>query len=457
MLAGRYRAGRVLGKGGMGVVIEATHVELGTSVAIKLLRDDLAGQPETVERFLREARAAAQLKGEHVCRVHDFGTLEDGVPFMVMELLQGCDLATLIKQTGPLAHELVASYVVQACTAVAEAHALGIVHRDLKPTNLFRTRRPDGSALIKILDFGLAKSQHGQDFSLTQSTSVMGSPAYMSPEQLKSSKNVDPRSDIWSLGIVMYELVAKRLPFRGETITELALAITSDPAPALPPSVPAEFAAVVMRCMEKEVGKRYASIAELAAALKPFAKALPADEELDIARVLSRPSVAAPATGNDAVDTKIELDPNVVTTLRSAASAAIDTSGMRFARSRGWILVGIGGAVALTIALAVFVLGRGGGGGARGGSAAPETHTNATMPAAAPADPVDASVPVTDKAGAAVAVPLDAAVAPAPEAPADADVDEHAVVPDTGRPIKHKPKRRGTDAIDDAGLSTSRY
>ncbi|HSD88188.1 MAG TPA: serine/threonine-protein kinase, partial [Kofleriaceae bacterium] len=152
MLAGRYRAGRRLGQGGMGVVIEATHVELGTSVAIKLLRDDLAGQPETVERFLREARAAAQLKGEHVCRVHDFGTLDDGVPFMVMELLQGCDLATLVKQTGPLSHELVASYVVQACTAVAEAHAIGIVHRDLKPTNLFRTRRPDGSALIKILD-----------------------------------------------------------------------------------------------------------------------------------------------------------------------------------------------------------------------------------------------------------------------------------------------------------------
>jgi len=291
ILAGRYRAGRTLGAGGMGLIVEGTHIDLGTPVAIKVLHERLAKDPERVERFLREAKAAAQLRGEHVCRVHDCGTLPGGEPFMVMELLSGCDLSALVDQLGPLTPETVIMYARQACSGVAEAHAVGIVHRDLKPTNIFRTTRPDGAPLIKILDFGLAKPMNGQDLSLTATSTVMGSPRYMSPEQLKSSKVTDPRSDIWALGVVMFELLSGKPPFDGETITELALNITNDPVPPLPETVPPRLANVVMKCLEKDAGKRYQSAAELAQALdaitKPWSPETAADTSPDLDKMLA--------------------------------------------------------------------------------------------------------------------------------------------------------------------------
>jgi len=180
IVGGKFRIDRILGRGGMGVVAVATHLQLEQQVALKVVHDALAGDPEIVERFLREARASARLRSEHVCKVSDVGQLETGAPYIVMELLEGSDLSVVIAE-GALPVATAADYVVQACVAVAEAHALGIVHRDLKPANLFLTRRLDGTPLIKVLDFGIAKAASASDFKITRTSTVMGSPATCRP------------------------------------------------------------------------------------------------------------------------------------------------------------------------------------------------------------------------------------------------------------------------------------
>src|SRR5262249_17959342 len=181
---------RILGVGGMGVVVAATHLQLGQPVALKFMLAEALAQPEAAERFLREARAAVRLRSQHVARILDVGTLETGAPYIVMELLEGMDLAQLLERR-PLPPQAAVDYVLQACEAIAEAHANGIVHRDLKPANLFLARTPTGAPLVKVLDFGIAKAHDPQLASVTQTSAVFGSPAYMSPEQLRSAKNVD--------------------------------------------------------------------------------------------------------------------------------------------------------------------------------------------------------------------------------------------------------------------------
>ncbi|MBM4363359.1 MAG: serine/threonine protein kinase, partial [Deltaproteobacteria bacterium] len=237
VLAGKYRVERVLGQGGMGVVVQAMHLQLEERVAVKFLLPEYAVHAEASTRFLREARAAVKIKSEHVARVIDVGTLESGAPYMVMEYLAGRDLADVLEQRGPLPVEEVVEYVLQACEALAEAHALGIVHRDLKPANLFLTKRADGSAQVKVLDFGISKagvsSDSGADQSLTKTSAMMGSPLYMSPEQMRSARSVDARSDLWSLGAILFELMAGRPPFSGESLPELLARVLTDPAPAL--------------------------------------------------------------------------------------------------------------------------------------------------------------------------------------------------------------------------------
>ncbi len=313
LIDGKYRVEAVLGSGGMGVVVAASHVHLGTTVAIKTLRPEAARLPEMTGRFLREARAASRLRSEHVCRALDVGQMPNGDPFIVMEMLHGEDLASVVRTRGPLAIADGATYVLQACEAVAEAHALGMVHRDLKPANLMLTRRGDGSPHVKVLDFGIATSPTGDiDGGLTRADVAMGSPGYMSPEQLRSAKSVDARSDIWSLGVTLYELVSGMAPFCGDSVSAIAIAVATE-EPARLVGVPAAFAAVIARCLRKPAAERYASIAELAAALAPFVH----DGATRAARIASAVSPVVPPTLMCAGE---------LATARFAATAAVSSS-----------------------------------------------------------------------------------------------------------------------------------
>jgi serine/threonine-protein kinase len=228
-------------------------------------------------RFLREARAVVKLRGEHVVRVLDTGTLEHGMPYIVMELLEGRDLAAELAARGPLGIVEAVDWVLQACEGIAEAHATGIVHRDLKPANLFLTHRADHSPLIKVLDFGIAKMldlARAPDYSLTKTSALMGSPHYMSPEQIRNAKSVDRRADIWALGIVLYELLAGSAPFSATAAPALLAQIVADPPrPLRPlrPDVPRGLEALINRCLEKDPARRFADVAELSRELSQFA------------------------------------------------------------------------------------------------------------------------------------------------------------------------------------------
>ncbi|MCL2449149.1 MAG: serine/threonine protein kinase [Polyangiaceae bacterium] len=276
VLAGKYRVERVIGVGGMGIVVAARHEQLDQLVAIKLVRQEALSTGDAAERFMREARAAAKLKSEHVAKVLDVGTLDTGAPFMVMELLDGTDLASVLESYGPIPFEMAACLVAQACEAVAEAHACGIIHRDLKPHNLFLTWSAGGTPKIKVLDFGVSKAvgrMSSGGGSLTGTRAMLGSPLYMAPEQMRSSRDVDARADVWALGVVLFELLTRRWPFEAETMPELCLKVVSDPPislAALRPETPAALIAIVERCLEKTPARRYANARELAEALEQF-------------------------------------------------------------------------------------------------------------------------------------------------------------------------------------------
>jgi serine/threonine protein kinase len=279
-LANKYRVEGVVGRGGMGVVLSARHIQLGQVAAIKLLTlpPDEDRRDEAIGRFLNEAQAAARLQSDHVVRIYDVGQLEDGLPFMVMELLVGQDLSSILDERHALPEVEAVDYVLQACAGVAEAHRMGIVHRDLKPSNLFVTRRSDGLPLLKVLDFGISKqltdpSSGEAAPNFTNTRTLMGSPNYMSPEQIRDARRVDGRTDVWALGVILQELLTDAPVFNGESFPGVCAAIVADPPTpvrSLRADVSPELEAVIARCLQKDPKQRYQSVAELQADLVPL-------------------------------------------------------------------------------------------------------------------------------------------------------------------------------------------
>jgi serine/threonine-protein kinase len=303
ILAGKYRVETLLGSGAMGTVVAATHVQLGQRFALKFMHPSLSADRDAVARFLQEARAAARIRSDHVTRVSDIGTLDDGTPYLVMDYLEGRDLAAVLQLTPKLSVGEAISYVLEACEGLAEAHAVGIIHRDLKPANLFLTRRKDGTPLVTLLDFGISKlvAPGEADGRITGTQSIVGSPMYMAPEQVRSSRNVDYRADIWSLGVILYEMLCGRVPFDGDALADICVSILRDPPPPLSqfrPDVPEGVASVVVRCLEKNPARRFRDVAELAHALAPFVDTDARSSAARIERLLGapRPNIAAAQT-----------------------------------------------------------------------------------------------------------------------------------------------------------------
>jgi serine/threonine-protein kinase len=274
VIADKYRIEGLIGSGGMGIVLAAHHLHLGGRVALKVLAPAGVKQDGLVKRFFQEARLASRIQSEHVVRVIDVGMLPGSLPFIVMEYLEGDDLRGVLKKRGVLTIEDAIDYTLQAMEALAEAHNLGIVHRDLKPQNLFFSRRADGSALVKVLDFGISKAlsptEQDPDGALTHTRGMLGSPLYVSPEQIRSAKHVDVRSDLWSLGVILYEFLTGQPPFRGDTMPAVLASVISDTPAPLGGRVPIELQRVVLRCLEKSPDNRYSTVGALADELVHF-------------------------------------------------------------------------------------------------------------------------------------------------------------------------------------------
>jgi serine/threonine protein kinase len=343
----KFRIDGVLGLGGMGVVLSATHLGLEESVAIKLLLPRWSADTEVVQRFMREGRASIKIRSEHVVRVLDVGlALEQ--PYLVLEYLDGKDLDTLVRETGPLEIPFAVDLVLQACEALAEAHTGGVIHRDLKPANIFLTHRADGSPCVKVLDFGISKvtfsTPRRSGFHPTHPNAVMGSPPYMSPEQLQSAKAADARSDIWSVGSILYEL---------ETITELCARVLRDPPSPfaevradLPhaPEIPRAFEAAVFRCLEKDPANRFPNVAELARAFAGFGTASAQASAERIARIIERVGDANSGAGttwrsSPRARAAGALDSHEFPAMRSRAPAYIlgASAFLLFAGGLGWV------------------------------------------------------------------------------------------------------------------------
>ncbi|MBS2014939.1 MAG: serine/threonine protein kinase [Deltaproteobacteria bacterium] len=441
VIAGKYRIDRILGAGGMGVIFAGHHAALDQRVAIKVLKPSAIDNAEFVARFGREARAAAKLRSEHVARVIDVGESDKGLPFMVMEYLSGKDLSRVLKDGGPLPIEDACEYVLQACEGLAEAHAAGIVHRDLKPANLFLTTGTDGTPLVKVLDFGISKilSSPGDDSApsegLTQTQAMIGSPHYMSPEQLKSARNVDARTDIWSLGGVLFKLLTNEPAFEGDSTPELCVSILVGPLRsmrAIRPDIPEDLEALVGKCLSKDPKDRFATVSDLARALSRFGPAHTRSSVERIARVTTNPRLRfggdsdpppnapasvprlektaplAPASGADAVDVKLEM-----TTLTSSASSVPNerlpsqssaTATASPERKRSPLVLGAVAAALVVVAIGVaFALGR--------GKAEPPSATPAVTPP-----------PPSALGAGATAATASAAPSVTPPAPAEAQV-----------------------------------
>ncbi|WP_394837909.1 sigma 54-interacting transcriptional regulator [Pendulispora rubella] len=289
IVAGKYRIERLLGTGATGIVFAAQHLQLNQRVALKFLNPTFADDPTITARFLREAQAAARIQSEHVARVSDVSSLESGQLYIVMEFLEGRDLAALLAGGARLEVATAVGYVLQAAEAIAHAHANGIIHRDLKPANVFLAVREDGSMSIKVLDFGISKWLGTTSHSLTVKATGLGSPAYMSPEQIRSAKDVDLRTDIWALGVILFSLLTGHGPFEEDNLNAVFQAIIHRATPSprdKREDVPPGLEAVVLRCLQKSPDERYANVGELARALEPFGPASVQGTAAKIERIL---------------------------------------------------------------------------------------------------------------------------------------------------------------------------
>jgi serine/threonine protein kinase len=333
VLAGKYRVERVLGQGGMGVVVEATQLDLERRVALKFLRQATMSETTVaLARFEREARAVARLRGAHVVRIYDVGRLEHGEPFIVMELLHGEDLSKVLDREQRLSIATAVDYVLQSCEAMAEAHVAGVVHRDLKPANLFLTRGPDGRPLVKVLDFGISKLLAAETTSANLTNGVLGSPLYMSPEQLSSSKSIDYRTDIWSLGAILYELITGKAAFQADGLPQICTRVMLGEPEALGSEhrVPLGLQAAILGCLAKAPEARHPSVADLALALVPFARGSShrsAEAAIRIVRGSSIPQGQLPSSFDSSPPSALPSDPVGGSALSTAEDRTINISG----------------------------------------------------------------------------------------------------------------------------------
>jgi serine/threonine-protein kinase len=458
LLAGKYRIERFVAEGGMGVVVEATHLQLEERVAIKFLRPEALGgddkaSSDATTRFVREARAAIKIRSEHVVRIYDVASLESGAPYIVMEFLEGADLEHVLSEKGALTPSDAIDHILQACEALGEAHALGIVHRDLKPANLFLTKTAAGMPIIKVLDFGISKlGGPGQSMSMTSTQAVMGSPLYMSPEQMRATKDADARSDIWAIGVILYELLGGRPPFNGETMTQVCAAILQDTPPTLASmrrDMPHGLEAVINRCLEKRAIDRFSSVAELAEALAPFASPVGQEAARRTARSASfsmgtRPSMQSERELQAAGNSLAAAAPRVPSGPGATSTAWGDESQKTRKKSRGPMIAAGVVALVAVVGLGGFMM-RG-----RGGSTSTATNlsperasaaavaapsTPATETAAPPAAPTP-TAPVATAAATGTTAPAPTETASAATAPTktDAPKPEHVATSTKKRP-----------------------
>lgn len=464
-VGGRYRIERLIGQGGMGQVVLARHLITQRPVALKFLLSELAHVPEASARFLNEARAAVQIESEHVARVLDVDVLPSGAPYMVIEYLDGQDLSVALYEAGQLPIQRAVDYVLEACVAIAEAHALGIVHRDLKPGNLFLAKRKDGSTIVKVLDFGIAKAlavtDRGLDAARTRTGGVLGSPPYMSPEQLTAPQTVDVRTDIWALGVVLYELITGLRPFRSEPLSLQIIEIVQQPHVPLErmiTGIDPRLSSAIDRCLQKHPHARFPDVAALATALS-FAASETGKAAAKKTRALiataARPELASAGgfdIGDAHTDDQREPLTNVLvrapreqpeddTTRRRPAAVpgteqAVEPATVALASASRQPRSG--GSVRL-VALAL------GGCGALGLTAAVVLHLSAPSVPLAPAAPSPSPSVITD----GTAAPAATAVSPAPSETAPVPPPETTATAST----KRAPDPRGKPATKDAPSS----
>jgi serine/threonine-protein kinase len=483
-LAGKYTVERVLGVGGMGVVVAAKHIHLGERVAIKFLLPHALARPDVVKRFLQEGQAAAKMKSDHIARVRDVGTLDNGAPYLVMEYLEGEDLGVVLRAKGTISIDVAVGYVLQSCEALADAHSAGVIHRDLKPGNLFLTRKNDGTPVIKIIDFGISKVGVTGDGmppigngEMTETAMMMGSPLYMAPEQMASARDVDGRSDIWSLGIILHTLITGQPPFKAASVMQVYELIIAGAPPLRKdlPGAPEGLEKILLKCLQKQRKDRYDNVADLAAALVEFGPAGARDSAERTARILlvntgkgsDRPPgpplsgelavAATPAPRDESVKpeaprAELRSQPSVPSV---SSSLAADPNASQGPWDRGAtepvrrgpprVAMALGGVGAIVLAAGVFALLRG-------------DHATSSPPPSA-ADSALASSPVLASASPPPRDPLapsvvpaspDSSVALAPSAaPAVAPPPSAAVVvvpnPPRGRPAVPAPPKAVAD------------